>query len=184
MASVVRGSMAPLISELRLLIGDHGTPPEFQDEDLQAVLDRGRREVRYAELTPSPTIAAGGAASYLDYFFDEGGPWEASPTIVDGAYATLSPSVIDLSIGKWTFVANTNPPVYIAGLLYDLHDAAAEVLDTWAMRYARRFDVSADGQEMKRSQVFDMLRKAAQVERGRARPVTIPVYRSDDLGTY
>ena len=63
-----RPTLAPLITDLRGMIGDPaGAGQKFTDDELQRHLYRHRTEIRFARLEVSPTRAPG-VTTYLDYF--------------------------------------------------------------------------------------------------------------------
>lgn len=180
MASSVRDTMAAAVAELRGLIGDTALPPEFEDLELQRALDRSRRSVRLGALVGLESYSSG-STSTLTWEYPEGGPWEGGVLLQDGGYATLTPAEEDLSVGRWTFSTSEDGPVFITGELLDVHAAAATLLDEWANRLSRRFDVMADSTTMYRSQAVRNLREQANRERAQGRPVTVAMYRSDEV---
>src|SRR5215831_15481657 len=104
---MARATLADIIARVRLLISDKATPPQFSDDDLQTTLDQRRTDLRYLELTPAETIAAGGAVTWLDYY----APydllwWETDAQLVDNRFAPLTPATSDFSGGHWTFTTN------------------------------------------------------------------------------
>lgn len=67
----------------------------------------------------------------------------------------------------------------ISGLCYDLNAAAAEVMGGWASAVSDGFDVTIDGQSIKRSQRADGLLKQAEAFRTKAVAGSVQVGRSD-----
>lgn len=179
----VRSSMAQLIGQARQLIGDLGGPREdFTDQNVQDVLDAHRSEVRYELLRPIPDIVPGQNgvltaqfvwASYQSQFQY----WEADVVIqglnttTNQPWVVLTPTSFEYINGKWTFAVTLPniatppgqyPPVYAVGKVYDLYATAADLLERRiALRALAMFDVSADGQSVRMSQVigtFERLR--------------------------
>ena len=74
--------------------------------------------------------------------------------------------------GFVTFAADqsSDAPITWSGLAYDMHAAAAAVLNAWAAAVAPAYDVEMDGQALKRSQMAAGLRKQAEqhAEQGEA----------------
>jgi hypothetical protein len=144
--------MTDLIARLRRLVGDPaGASQTWQDEDLQDALDAHRREARYAYLRPVESIAEGGAVTYLTYAADMP-DWEGEPSLADGNFAALTADTEDLLTGRWTFAAEPQRPVRITGFYYDVHGAAAEILEAWIAKLKGSIDLSVDGLSLKRSQ--------------------------------
>ena len=176
-----RASMTELITRIRGLIHDPaGTSTTFTDQEIQDALDTWRDEARYLELTPLETLAPTGII-YRDYAAERG-LWEADEILVDAAYEPLTPATADRLTGRWTFDDHTPPPVYITGKTYDLHGAAADLLEQWAAAEKLSFDFGADGAQYRRSQKVEMLLQLAAQYRGRQRPRMIPQVRGDLAG--
>lgn len=177
----VRSSMAALISRLRISIGDTGTP-RFTDQQIQDILDLHRFPVRYAQLAPGVTINAGALYTFLDYYADVG-DWEDDYVLAWVNFVTITPSVSEPIAGHWQFSQATPgyyPPVFITGKYYDLHAAAAELLEQWAIGYlTTAYDFSTDGQSFKRSQIITNLQMAADRHRALAMPTTSMTIRGD-----
>lgn len=168
-----RGTMAALITRLRLLIGDPlvtvaGTPPSmtsvFTDAELQDFLDSRRTEVLEAQVLPRPTGVQGPMVSYRDYFAPRG-MWEDSVILKDAAQYAITPATSDLIRGHWTFAANQVPPVFITGNFYDLYGSAAAALDAWGAKVALEFDFGTDRQTFSRSQKREGLESLAKTYR-------------------
>lgn len=154
-----RTTLAPLITRLRLLIGDPaGVGQVWSDDQLQIFLDdlQRRANVDYHELTPAGNFAAGVTISHLIYSAPCG-DWEAA-TLYSQSGAVLSPSSADLNQGRWTFAADTPPPVYVVGTCFDLYGAAADVLRARLAAVAEEFDFKTDNQAFNRSQKVAGLR--------------------------
>lgn len=148
--------MTALITQVRLLIADTaGASQTFSDDELQAFLDNNAFDVFYEGLAPEPTIAPGGATTYLTWRAAAGW-WEASEVLVDGSYNTLTAASADRQRGRWTF-AEHQPTVLIRGARYDVYMAAFEAVQAWKAQLKLSYDFSADGGDYKRSQMLAAL---------------------------
>lgn len=176
--------MAELISRVRLLIGDPaGANQTFNDDEVQAALDRYQTVVRYAELRAEPTPLPSGAVEYRDYYAAVG-DWEADEALYDAAWQQLTPTSSDRLTGHWTFASpGRNPPVYVVGKVYDIFGAAADLLELWSGKAKLEFDFSADGQEFQRSQKSRALLQLAAAYRRMQRPSSAVQNRAD-LGVW
>lgn len=187
MPSTLRASMSDLIARVRLMISDPNPAPtgqtmQFQDTDVQDVLDMTRVNVRNAVLRPAPILVSNGVINYTDYFADIGN-WESDVTIQDAHFAILSDmSASDYLTGHWTWsLASPGkiPPIFITGKFYDIYSAAADLLERWAAAWARSYAITIDGQAMQRQQVAQAMREQARLYRKQAQPRTLPMVRSD-----
>ena len=171
----VRTSMSSLIATTRQMIGDVTTPQDFQDQDVQDVLDAYRTEVRYELMHPMPDIQPGQNGSLVAQFVwasyqSQFQYWE-SDVVIQGLntannqpWVVLSPVTFEYITGKWTFAVTLPaiatppaqyPPVYATGKVYDLYAAAAALLERRiALRSLTTFDVTTDGQTLKLSQIL------------------------------
>ncbi len=137
-----RSSMAHLIAYVRRLIGDT-SGAQFTDDDVQEALDLYREEVSREELTAVPRII-GGTVEY-HRFTSYRGFWESDAEITDAAGAAVVPDVVNWLTGVFEFTASRQPPLFIHGKRYDVHGAAAELLEQWATEMAREVDFSLGG---------------------------------------
>jgi hypothetical protein len=154
----VRSTMSDLIARLRLMVFDTATPNLFTDQEIQDKLDECREDIRYELLTPKPTFANPGGIEYNDYYSARGF-WEADEVIIWGDFTTRAPVTSDELVGHWTF-SNQLPPLLIAGKIYDIYRAAADLLDyKIATLAATEVDFSADGQTFHLSQQLAFLEK-------------------------
>lgn len=176
----VRSSMSSLIATTRQLIGDVATPQDFLDQDIQDVLDANRDEVRYELMHPMPDIQPGQNGSLVAQFVwasyqSEFQYWE-SDVVIQGLntannqpWYVLTPQTFEYINGKWTFAVTLPalatppgqyPPVYATGKVYDIYTAAAMLLERRiALRALSSFDVSADGQSLRLSQIIATLER-------------------------
>lgn len=173
-----RATMAELISELRVLIGDDaGANAVFTDDQLQNFLDNWRTDIFAGRLIERPTVAAGGAMSYRDYY--AGGMWEGGELLQDGSFNTLTASSADRRRGHWQFSGGQAPPVYITGALYDVYAAAADACQAWLAKIKLDFDFSADGGTFSRAQKVVHLEAQLARLRSMAQPVVAQMVRDD-----
>lgn len=176
----VRSTMAALIASVRTLINDTGSPPIFQDQDLQDVMDESRLDYRNLQLIPKPTYS-GTTIQFLDYWSDVGG-WEDGYTLKQYLVTTVTPSVLEPIAGHWQFATSTLPPIYLSGSLHDRYRAAADLLERWAAKWVLSYDFSSDGQSFHRSQAAKALTDLAKTYRQKQRPRSIIATRSDLVG--
>lgn len=165
----MRASMAGIIQAVRLLIGDPASDDEqFSDNDLQALTTAHRLDVYYLALTPLPSVAPGGAVSYLEWVADFPGlQWATDAVLTDGAYNVLTPAASDWERGRWTFAA-TQTAVLLKGSAYDTAGIAADACEAWIARLKGAYDFSADGASYQRSQQVAALQVLVQRLRGRS----------------
>ena len=176
---MARASMAELIVRCRRMIADPaGGSAVFTDDELQEALDAHREDVRYLALTAAESIAPGGGVTVLDYYADVG-DWEADEQLVGPSFAVLAPATSDRLTGHWTFASSVLPPVYLTGKHYDLHGAAADILEAWAAKLKLAFDFSEDGQSFKRSQQAALLIDLAMEHRRKQWPTVAQQVRGD-----
>ena len=189
-----RTTMAALISKVRLLINDPaGASQQFTDNEVQDALDDWRRDVRYEQLTPAPTLSnVGGVANdpsqpgiaeynWTDYYSSFQW-WEQGEVLSDGHFITLTPASSDELVGHWTFNLPTPgqyPPIFITGRVFDIYAAAADLLEMWAARLLSNIDFTADGQSFRLSQMSAGKQKMADIYRRRTLPTVAKQVRRD-----
>lgn len=188
----VRSSMASLITLVRTMINDPaGTTQHFADQDIQDRLDASREDVRYETLILAPSyvdVTTNGVtvpqtifADYYSHF-----QWWETDVVLQGYDATtslywkvLTPVTADYITGHWMFesdpfnsptVPGQLPPLFATGKVYDPYCAAADLLEFWAATTLTAYDVTTDGQTLRRSQMTSMRMTAAAAYRRRAKP--------------
>ena len=180
---MARVAMSALISHIRLLLSDPaGATETFSDDELVTFADARRIDVLYQPLTPLPSIAPGGAVTYLTWTA-AGGWWEADSVLVDGSYNVLTPASSDCMAGRWTF-STTQQSVIIRGARYDLYAAAGDAVDAWLAKLALVYDFGVDGGDYKRSQMrqgLEALRSRLRAQSSTGGMTTATMYRSDSL---
>jgi len=114
----------------------------------------------------------------------------ASATDVARVRQLADVTVTDFSDGAITAIIELFPVKDSAGYTpieddwtatYDLYRAAADVVEIRAAKLVTRYDVTADGATMARSQMQDQMRRLAQRLLSRAKPrFSNPVFDDDD----
>jgi hypothetical protein len=190
--------MSYLITLVRQMIADPaGGSQQFADQDVQDSLDRTADFQRYENLRVAASIvntsSTGNQAQiiYADYFSDYE-YWEADVELqgyLAGApWVTITPTSSDLSSGHWMFestpfvngtVPGQLPPVFATGKTYDPNLAAADLLEFWAATLGGKYDVTVDGQTLRRSQLPSNKMMFAQMYRKRAKPQRMQMVRGD-----
>lgn len=180
--------MTDIIARVRTLIADpSGASQVFADADIQDRLDTtGRVDVQFVTLRPRFTLQ-NGAYVYTDYYAPAhlGGDWEADVTLFGLNFQQLTPTTSDLIVGHWTFSGGSfpngqYPPVIIYGKVYDLYGVAADLLEMRAATLtATSFDFSADGHNMRLSQIPAGYLALAKQYRMKAKPRSIRLVRDD-----
>ena len=194
----VRGSMAAIIAAVRTHIGDTSDISQtFSDQQIQDRLDNTRDFIRYEPLQPAPSIvnlpSTGNQPNmiYADYLSNF--QWWEADVVLQGnfggaAWKVLTPVVIDNIGGYWSFELNPYvsgtvpgqpPPVFATGNVYDLYAASAELLEFWAAQLAGAYDITVDGQTLRRSQLMAAKLTLATLYRRRAKVRTATMIRSD-----
>ncbi len=194
----VRSTMSPLITRVRLMINDPaGGSPQFQDQDIQDTLDETRDDIRYEGLTIAPSIvniaSTNNQAStiFADYYSKF--QWWESDVVLQGysngaAWVTLTPVSSDYIVGHWMFeatpfvngtVPGQLPPIFATGKVYDLNYAAADLLELWAATLSGSYDVTVDGQTLRRSQLMAAKLNMANFYRRKAKPKIAKMDRHD-----
>lgn len=158
----MRPALTPVITRLRLLIGDPAaTTQTWTDDDLEQTLDQHRNDWWYCRLTGLPTPTAGTTAYHTFVADDIDGMWDSGHTIYKSDLITTVPAdTVNLVVGEWTFAADqaANAPLYISGSTYDLYASAVDVLDTWkAQLKLETFDFTTEDESFKRSQKLEAI---------------------------
>lgn len=171
-----RHTTAYLRTILRQTVSDAlGTDAELSEDELERCLDR-TAELAVLPLSPwNPTRDPAGATVWRAPL----APWEEGVQVVDGVGVTLTPASVD----HWNGIVKLSSPstarLYIAGTVFDFDAAAAEAFLLVASRWARRYDVSVDGQAFDRSAVAQRATELAREYLTRARPRVARQVRGD-----
>ena len=202
----VRASMAQLIARVRLLIADPaGASQQFQDSDIQDTLDESRDDIRYEGLTIAPSIVNNALTNnqaqtiFANYYSRY--EWWEQDIVLQGyfngaAWVVVTPAASDYITGRFQFELNEFttgtsvpgqlPPVFATGKIYDPYRAAADLLQMWAATLAGAYDISVDGQSLRRSQLMTAKITLEAYYRAKAKPRIAKLTRNDvmpDLST-
>lgn len=198
----VRSSMSQIITRVRTMIFDpSSTSQQFDDQTIQDSCDEFVDFIRYEPLQIAPTIintASTGnqpAVVFIEYFSRY--QWWESDVVLQGnniptnaAWTVLTPSQSDYINGhfwfespstEWTSptVPGQYPPVFATGKIYDLNWVAANLLEFWGAALAGAYDVSVDGQNLRRSQLMTAKLTLASYYRRLAKPRVTKLTRDD-----
>lgn len=198
-----RNTMSSLITLVRTMIGDPkpnftNTIVQFSDDDIQDRLDTSRDDIRYEGLTIAPSIVnlnstSNSASTIFSDYYSKYKWWEADVVLQgQGAngvpWIVLTPASSDLIVGHWQFensvftngtVPGQLPPVFATGKVYDPYMAAADLLEFWAATLTGAYDVTVDGQSLRRSQLMTAKLALAEQYRRRAKPKIAKLDRHD-----
>lgn len=176
----------------------------FSDQAIQNSLDDSRDEIRYEGLTIAPSIVNNAltghqAVTVFADYYSKYKWWEVDASTGDGvflqgyqngqAWVLITPTLFEPIVGHWQFendvfttgtsVPGQLPPVFATGRIYDPFYAAADLLENWAAMLANRYDVTADGQTLRRSQLMSNKLTLANLYRRQSKPKVAKMNRSD-----
>lgn len=190
-----RATLADRIQDVRDLsqagpseyaIGDESY---FSDDVIQRLLDSRRRDVYRHALVPVIDYVPGGSVQYLTYeakpalrYLEatEGGTAVFVIEDAQGNVVGTADWTADYRRGVVTFTADQGGTAYyLTARTYDVHGAAADVLDQWATHESRAFDVATPEVKASRSQKAKMLREAARDLRRQAWVASFDAERGD-----
>jgi hypothetical protein len=103
-----------------------------------------------------------------------------------GTYIERYPLIDERGEAPYEWDTATEPPTqdvnddWIA--TYDLHAAAADILEERAVGLATNFDFSADGASYRRSQAYEALMKQCRYHRARRTPTSVTLVKWPDEG--
>ena len=196
----VRPTMSDLIARERQMIGDPaGASQFFLDQDIQDRLDASRDDIRYESLILAPSIVNTASTNnqastiFADYYSKYG--WWEQDVVLQGylngaAWVVLTPLASDYITGHWQFELNVFtsgtvpgqlPPVFATGKVFDIYWAAADLLEFWAVQLSGAYDITVDGQSLRRSQLMTAKFAAAEYYRRLAKPKIARMDRGDVL---
>lgn len=183
-----------------MLIADPaGASQQFADQDIQNRLDWSRDDIRYESLIIAPSIVNTAstnnqAATIFADYYSRHGYWESDVVLqayVNGAaWVVATPLASELLIGQahWQFELNVFtsgtvpgqlPPVFATGKIYDVYSAAADLLQFWAATFSDAYDITVDGQSLRRSQRMTAKLLLAEEYRKMAKPKLAKMVRED-----
>lgn len=206
--SILRNTMLDLITRVRMMIADPlGPNQQFQDTDIQDLLDQNREDVWYEPLVMAPAIVNAASTNnvpsmlFADYYstfqyWESDVILQGNSTSTHAAWVVLTPTMSDLIVGHWSFeqtslaglFANGTfpgqyPPVWATGKAFDIYAAAADLCDLWCAYLTDAYDITVDGQTLRRSQLMSQKQMLATIHRRRAKPKTARMVRRDVLPT-
>jgi len=170
---------------------------------IQDQLDQNRDDIWYEPLKMAPAIVNAASTNnvpsmiFADYYSNFS--WWESDVVLQGnststhaAWVVLVPVASDLIVGHWSFEASTlaalfangtfpgqYPPVWATGKSFDIYAAAADLCDIWSAYMAGSYDITVDGQTLKRSQLMQAKQTLANVFRRQAKPKMAKMVRRD-----
>ncbi len=154
----------------------------WTDAQLQDVLDSYRQDFFAVALEARSMLDSGGTARYYDYYFEPGAWEEGTPNFViaNASGGTVAPT-IDYQAGHASFgtVSQGGTPYYVSGRKYDVFAAAAEVWGKKASAISDKYDFSADGQSLSRSQMHAQYLQMATEYASMALPMNARALRPD-----
>lgn len=175
---MARDTMSDIIARVRALTGagtaayTAGDTTYWTDDQIQDVLDAHRRDIVFEQLTVDETRSGGGSVVFKTYRSQhrniEGG---TAAVIEDGLGDNRGTAdyTLDGLRGVAVFTADQGgTALYLTGATYDVHGAAAEVLEGWATAVSLDFDFGTDGQDFSRSQKAKALAERAGEQRRKA----------------
>lgn len=194
--------MSDLIARVRLMIADtNQSSLQFQDQDIQDRLDASRSDVRYENLIMAPSYVNAASTNnvpeiiFADFYSRY--QWWESDVVLQGAannnfWLVLAPVISDYITGHWQFESTPFvngtypgqlPPVFATGKVYDPNYAAADLLVYWASALSGAYDVTLDGQNMRRSQLMQQKLSMADYYRRLSKPIIAKMVRDDVMPT-
>jgi hypothetical protein len=181
-----RSTLADLVTRVRELINDTGTPTWTNDQ-IAAALDSSRVSHNNEKLRSEQVSLPANVKIYREHFSEFHG-WESSAVLRDATGATLTPTLgaglTDYLLGYFYFSSGQNPPVYIDGKTFDVYAAAAEILEDWMAVHKEEYDFSSAGatygkKQAALSQVFEQYASMIKEYRSRSKPRSVRLTRSD-----
>jgi hypothetical protein len=163
-----------------------GKTQYWNDDQLQAVLDRHRSYVRREELECIPEYT-GGTTYYKDFFskyhFFESTDGGTATFLVEDSNGDAR-STSDWTANYWDgylrfSIDQAGTALYLTGNSYDIHAASAEIWRTKAANVSSYYDFTADGQSLSRSQWYQHCIEQAQFHESFGQAVTVGLARSD-----
>lgn len=179
--------MTQIVEELRRMTGaaaDQYTIGEtayWTDEQLEGVLaQKVTQRLIQAPVERVSSIAEGGALEVRAGQVTVAGYLDAERAVVIDSTGAPVEGVTIHTDGRLDFATDqTARSLMLTGLVYDLNAAAADVLTDWAAAVKGGYDVTVDGQAMKRSQRHSQLLAQAQAFRSKAVAGSVRMRRSD-----
>lgn len=198
----VRSTTATLRYKVRQMIQDiSGANQFFSEQDLQDYLDQYRDDIRYEPLDIAPSIVNTASTNnqastiFADYY-SAFNFWE-DDIVLQGysngaAWVVLTPVLSENLLGHWSFetsvftsgtIPGQFPPVFATGKIFDPYASSADLLEFWGAASAASYDITVEGQSLRRSQLMTAKFALAEVYRRRAKPRVGKIVRTDVLPT-
>lgn len=196
----VRSTMSALIAKVRQMIQDpSGANQFFDDQTIQDYLDLSREDRRYEPLAIAPSIVNlpstnNQATTVLADYYSSVGFWEDDVVLQgyfnNAAWIVLTPALSENLVGHWAFESNVFtagtapgqlPPVFATGKVFDPYMSSADLLEFWGASFAASYDITVDGQSLRRSQLMTAKIALAESYRRRAKPKAGKMIRDDVL---
>jgi len=172
----VRDSMVDLISRMRKIISNDDINASITDEELQRYLDAHREHYAKYELTGIEQIDG---SDPVEWIADEI-CWDKSAIISDKNNIIVIPDDADEIIGYWKTSVGY-PELYVTGWVYDIFNAAADVIEQYSGQMMDYFDFSADGASFNLSQKRANFTKMVSDLRARGKIKTVRQVRNDAI---
>lgn len=179
----VRSGMGYLVDKVRQLTatGQSDTSVDYvdfwNDDQLQAILDRTRVEIWDEAIRYVPTVNSGGTTVYTDYrmrwtWLEQTTGGTAVFYLRDSTGARIGTAnyTVDYQDGRVTFGADQLGSVrYVTARSYDPYEAAAQVWEAKAAHVAAKFDFTADGASFKAGEQRKAYLEMARAMRGQSK---------------
>jgi hypothetical protein len=189
-----RDGMTDLVAELRAYtatgINDYSIAdvPFWSDAQLQDVLDHHKLEIKQQPLDFESEWAGTGAGSIVmkESYVGRGNLEQGTTNfIIYEAGGSALPGTmysVDYTRGEITFVNDqAGSARFITAYSYDLNAAAADVWRRKMSYYATAYDISTDGNSMKRSQLIQQCKLMADYYASQQEIQSAFIGRSDDV---
>ncbi|WWT39946.1 hypothetical protein [Microcystis phage Mae-JY09] len=175
---MARPGMSDLIAQVRRIAGvgtaEYTTAGAtwWTDDQIQSVLDAHRRDVVREMLHADESYVGGGSIQWLTYRSRHRNYEGGSALLIEdglGDNRGTATYAFDALRGVATFSADQGgTALYVTGPVYDVHGAAAEVLESWSTALSLDFQFATDGQSFHREQKAAALAQRAAEQRRRA----------------
>jgi hypothetical protein len=200
----VRPTLSAQIAKVRQLIADPSSASQqFDDQTIQDQLDQNREDIWYDPLKMAPAIVNAASTNnvptmiYADYYsnytwWEQDIVLQGNSTSTHAAWVVLTPVASDLIVGHWSFEQATlaalfasgtfpgqYPPVWATGKSFDIYAASADLCEMWGAYLAGAYDIVADGQNLRRSQLMQAKMNLANIFRKSAKPKVVKMTRRD-----
>lgn len=166
-----------------------GTATYWDDNQLDTVLDRHRKDYKFEQMTANPIVGTGGTSLWYEYEtnvtnLEQTSGGTAIFWIQDGTGATVGTAnySVDYLRGVVEFTADKGGSVfYYNARSYDLNACAADIWRKKAAHAAQGFSFTTDNHKVDRNQVYKHYVEMAEMYEamGAQSVTTMQVWRSD-----